>query len=68
MIVSNEPGFYKPGAFGIRIENLVAIVEKETENQFGGVKYLGCESLTMVSNPYSRFCSLWVYFGISDFR
>ncbi len=26
MVVSNEPGYYKPGAFGIRIENLVAVV------------------------------------------
>ncbi|SDX96580.1 aminopeptidase P family protein [Citreimonas salinaria] len=25
MIVSNEPGFYREGAFGIRIENLVAV-------------------------------------------
>ncbi len=25
MVVSNEPGYYKPGAFGIRIENLVAV-------------------------------------------
>ncbi len=27
MIISNEPGYYKTGAFGIRIENLVAVVE-----------------------------------------
>lgn len=27
MILSNEPGFYRPGAFGIRIENLVLVVE-----------------------------------------
>jgi Xaa-Pro aminopeptidase len=27
MIVSNEPGFYKTGAYGIRIENLVLVVE-----------------------------------------
>ena len=26
MIVSNEPGYYKTGAFGIRIENLVTVV------------------------------------------
>jgi Xaa-Pro aminopeptidase len=26
MIVSNEPGYYKTGAYGIRIENLVAVV------------------------------------------
>ncbi len=25
MIVSNEPGYYKAGAFGIRIENLVLV-------------------------------------------
>jgi len=27
MIVSNEPGYYKTGAWGIRIENLVAVTE-----------------------------------------
>ena len=27
MIVSNEPGYYKTGAYGIRIENLVCVVE-----------------------------------------
>ncbi|MDE0059272.1 MAG: aminopeptidase P family protein [Defluviicoccus sp.] len=29
MILSNEPGYYKPGAYGIRIENLVVVVEAE---------------------------------------
>ena len=27
MILSNEPGYYREGAFGIRIENLVAVTE-----------------------------------------
>lgn len=27
MILSNEPGYYKTGAFGIRIENLVLVIE-----------------------------------------
>jgi Xaa-Pro aminopeptidase len=27
MIVSNEPGYYRTGAYGIRIENLVTVVE-----------------------------------------
>jgi Xaa-Pro aminopeptidase len=27
MIISNEPGYYKTGAFGIRIENLVLVIE-----------------------------------------
>jgi Xaa-Pro aminopeptidase len=28
MVLSNEPGFYAPGAYGIRIENLVLVVER----------------------------------------
>jgi Xaa-Pro aminopeptidase len=26
MILSNEPGYYKPAAYGIRIENLVLVI------------------------------------------
>ncbi|WP_070156859.1 aminopeptidase P family protein [Sphingobium phenoxybenzoativorans] len=29
MILSNEPGYYKAGEYGIRIENLVLVVEKD---------------------------------------
>ncbi|MBT3396431.1 MAG: M24 family metallopeptidase, partial [Alphaproteobacteria bacterium] len=46
MIVSNEPGFYQPGDWGIRIENLVAVVSVETPK--GGNKdLLGFETLTL---------------------
>jgi len=45
MIVSNEPGFYKAGAFGIRIENLVAVKEAEIEG--ADRKYLEFETLTL---------------------
>ena len=31
MIVSNEPGYYKSGAYGIRIENLVTVIEGDAE-------------------------------------
>jgi Xaa-Pro aminopeptidase len=31
MILSNEPGYYKEGAFGIRIENLVLVTEAKIE-------------------------------------
>jgi len=44
MILSNEPGYYKTGAYGIRIENLVLVVEREIE---GAEKdMLGFETLT----------------------
>jgi Xaa-Pro aminopeptidase len=46
MILSNEPGYYKQGHFGIRIENLVLVEERQIEGQEGG--YLGFETLTFV--------------------
>ncbi|RFC65330.1 aminopeptidase P family protein [Fulvimarina endophytica] len=46
MIVSNEPGYYKEGAYGIRIENLVLVTPEETIE--GGEKpMLGFETLTL---------------------
>jgi len=49
MIVSNEPGYYKSGAFGIRIENLVLVTEPaEIEDRFGAERpMLGFETLTL---------------------
>ncbi len=45
MIVSNEPGYYKEGAWGIRIENLVTVVPVEID---GAEKpMLGFETLTL---------------------
>jgi len=46
MIISNEPGYYKQGAFGIRIENLVLVEERKIEGAEG--RYLGFETLTFV--------------------
>ncbi len=34
MIVSNEPGYYKKGEFGIRIENLVTVIKKKNKYKF----------------------------------
>ncbi len=45
MILSNEPGFYREGAYGIRIENLVLVTEAEPVD--GGERpMLGFEVLT----------------------
>ena len=45
MIVSNEPGYYKTGAYGIRIENLVAVTKLEGLDE-GAVETYGFETLT----------------------
>lgn len=50
MILSNEPGYYKPGAYGIRLENLVLV---ETRTISGGERpMLGFETLTLA--PFDR--------------
>ncbi|MFZ9395400.1 MAG: aminopeptidase P family protein [Erythrobacter sp.] len=46
MILSNEPGYYKQGHFGIRIENLVLVEPRSIEGAEG--EYLGFETLTFV--------------------
>jgi Xaa-Pro aminopeptidase len=43
MIISDEPGYYKEGAYGIRIENLVMVIE----SPIGGGKYLEFETLSL---------------------
>ena len=45
MIVSNEPGFYKAGAHGIRLENLI-LCQLAEENEYG--RFLNFETLTLV--------------------
>ena len=45
MIVSNEPGYYKTGAYGIRIENLVAVREAAIEG--ADRRYYEFETLTL---------------------
>jgi Xaa-Pro aminopeptidase len=45
MIVSNEPGYYRTGAYGIRIENLVVV--QPADGAEGGPEMLGFETLTL---------------------
>jgi len=53
MIVSNEPGYYKTGGYGIRIENLQAVTEP-AEVDGGDRPMLGFETLTLA--PIDRRC------------
>lgn len=46
MMLSNEPGYYKAGEYGIRIENLVLIVERAISG--AEQRMLGFETLTFV--------------------
>ncbi|KAK2727428.1 hypothetical protein QYM36_008048 [Artemia franciscana] len=50
MVISNEPGYYQEGGFGIRIENLVHVVAASTNYNCG--KFVTFEDLTFV--PHQR--------------
>jgi len=50
MVVSNEPGYYKAGAYGIRIENLVCVTPVKPEGdeaENNAMALLGFETLTL---------------------
>ena len=49
MILSNEPGYYKEGAYGIRIENLVTVISIENLE----TPMLGFETLTLAPIDHS---------------
>ena len=50
MIISNEPGYYKEGAYGIRLENLVVVQEEQIAG--GDREMLSFETITLA--PFDR--------------
>ncbi|XP_012454974.1 aminopeptidase P1 isoform X2 [Gossypium raimondii] len=50
MTVTDEPGYYADGNFGIRLENVLVIKEADTEFNFGDKGYLSFEHITWA--PY----------------
>jgi len=49
MIVSNEPGYYEDGRFGIRIENLLEVQGIEAPNKNANDKsFMRFEKLTLI--------------------
>lgn len=47
-ILSNEPGYYEPDSFGIRIENLVVTRKAETKYNFNNHGFLKFDTITLV--------------------
>jgi Xaa-Pro aminopeptidase len=45
-ILSNEPGYYEPGAYGIRIENLILVTEDPVRTR-PGKQWLRFETITL---------------------
>ena len=52
MTITNEPGYYESGAFGIRIENVLLVKTVQTPFNFNNKQYLGFEHITVVCIPH----------------
>jgi len=48
MVLTIEPGYYEDGKFGIRIENVYAVVKAETPHKYQDIRTLTFDSLTLV--------------------
>lgn len=51
-VLSNEPGYYEDGEFGIRIENMMMVKEVTPKYKFGDKPFFGFERVTMT--PHCR--------------
>jgi len=52
MFVTNEPGVYLEGKFGVRLENVLLCQAARTEHKFQGKQYLQFDTITLV--PYQQ--------------
>ncbi|KAF8012462.1 hypothetical protein BT93_I0585 [Corymbia citriodora subsp. variegata] len=50
MTVTDEPGYYEDGKFGVRLENVLVVNEADTKFNFGDKGYLSFEHITWA--PY----------------
>ncbi|XP_071955548.1 xaa-Pro aminopeptidase ApepP-like [Antedon mediterranea] len=48
MFLSDEPGYYEPNSFGVRLETIVMVVNKRTQHQFSNWTFMGFEPITLV--------------------
>ncbi|XP_046850039.1 xaa-Pro aminopeptidase 1-like isoform X2 [Xenia sp. Carnegie-2017] len=58
VFVSDEPGYYEDGAFGVRIESVILVIPVTLENNFMGGGFIGFEPVTLVDwlNYYHEKC------------
>ena len=74
MIVSNEPGYYEEGKFGIRIENLIYVEKEKNKLKFKNLTMAPIDKdlinerlLTSKEKSYLFNYNLEVYSKISKF-
>ena len=59
MIISNEPGYYKKGKFGIRIENLITVIKKRGKIEFKDLTLVPIEKSLIKKNLLNKKEIMW---------
>ncbi|KAL3027387.1 hypothetical protein AAZX31_03G049500 [Glycine max] len=62
MTVTDDPGYYEDGEFGIRLEDVLIVKEADTNFNFGDRGYLSFEHITWVSSNMFIISLSLVYF------
>ena len=61
MILSNEPGYYKEGEYGIRIENIIVVKEdKENQLKFENISWAPIDKDLIDSSMLNRRELDWI--------
>ena len=61
MLLSNEPGYYKEGEYGIRTENIIIVKEKDKENLiFENISWAPIDRDLIVKKMLSEFEVNWI--------
>ena len=60
MIISNEPGYYEKGKFGIRIENLITIKKKKNKMSFQNLTLVPVDKSLIKKEVLSKTEKNWI--------
>ena len=60
MILSNEPGYYKKGKFGLRIENLIYVKKNKYGMKFDNLTYVPIDKNLIIKKLLSRREIFWL--------
>ena len=60
MILSNEPGYYKKGEFGLRIENLIFLKKKNNKKKFYNLTYVPIDKSLIIKKLMNKNEIAWL--------
>ena len=60
MILSNEPGYYEKGKFGLRIENLIFLKKKNNKRKFCNLTYAPIDKSLIIKKLMNKNEIAWL--------